>query len=65
MFDMELLHQLACKEGRDTYVDPHSGFHVMTRNALLKQGHCCGNGCRHCPYGHINVGTKKLGNSQE
>jgi hypothetical protein len=38
MFDIELLHQLACKEGRDTYIDPHSGFHVMTRNANLNKG---------------------------
>lgn len=61
MFDIEKLHDLACKEGRDTYVDPISGFHVMTRNALLKQGSCCGNDCRHCPYEHINVVIKKPG----
>ena len=61
MFDIEKLHDLACKEGRDTYVDTISGFHVMTRNALLKQGSCCGNGCRHCPYEHINVVIKKPG----
>ena len=61
MFDIEKLHDLACKEGRDTYVDPISGFHVMTRNALLKQGSCCDNGCRHCPYEHINVVIKKPG----
>ncbi|MBM3348611.1 MAG: hypothetical protein FJY58_02770 [Betaproteobacteria bacterium] len=60
MFNIDKLHDLACKEGRDTYVDPISGFHVMTSNALLKQGSCCGNGCRHCPYGHINVVIKKL-----
>jgi ATP-binding cassette subfamily B (MDR/TAP) protein 1 len=29
---------------------------VLTSKALLKQGACCGNSCRHCPYGHINVG---------
>jgi ATP-binding cassette subfamily B (MDR/TAP) protein 1 len=28
---------------------------VLTSKALLKQGACCGNSCRHCPYGHINV----------
>ncbi len=61
MFDIEKLHDFACKEGRDTYVDPISGLHVMTRNALLKQGSCCGNDCRHCPYEHINVVIKKPG----
>jgi hypothetical protein len=49
------LHQAACDQGSDTYIDPVSGYLVMTSKALLKQGGCCGNSCRHCPYGHINV----------
>lgn len=23
---------------------------VLTRRFHLKRGHCCGSGCRHCPY---------------
>lgn len=56
---MSNLHELnlaACKEGQDTYIDPITGYQVLTSDALLRQGKCCGNSCRHCPYGHINVG---------
>lgn len=28
---------------------------VFTRVAHLQRGRCCGNGCRHCPYGHALV----------
>jgi diphthamide synthase (EF-2-diphthine--ammonia ligase) len=55
MSTIEELHRIACETGRDTYVDPVSGYQVLTSKALLKQGACCGNSCRHCPYGHINV----------
>jgi hypothetical protein len=55
MKSIEQLHRLACDQGSDTYIDPASGYQVMTSKALLKQGRCCGNSCRHCPYGHINV----------
>lgn len=36
--------------GADTYVDPRSGFSVMTAAGLSERGWCCDNGCRHCPY---------------
>ena len=55
MSNFEELHRIACETGRDTYIDPVSGYQVLTSKALLKQGACCGNSCRHCPYGHINV----------
>lgn len=55
MFSLDELHLEACREGRDTYIDPATGYQVLTSQALLKQGKCCGNACRHCPYGHINV----------
>ena len=55
MSNIEELHRAACDAGRDTYIDPVSGYQVLTSKALLKQGACCGNSCRHCPYGHINV----------
>ena len=27
------------------------GKMVMTEKHHLKRGHCCTNGCKHCPYG--------------
>lgn len=58
--DIEELHRVACDTGCDTYIDPASGYQVLTSKALLKRGACCGNSCRHCPYGHINVGDPNL-----
>ena len=37
-------------EQKDWYIDKETGKSVMTREYLLKQGSCCGSGCRHCPY---------------
>jgi len=55
MVNVDELHLEACKEGHSTYIDPATGYQVLTSDALLRQGKCCGNSCRHCPYGHINV----------
>ncbi|MBV6655460.1 MAG: cysteine-rich CWC family protein [Mameliella sp.] len=35
-------------EGIDYYME--NGLFVMTSWSHLKRGHCCGSGCRHCPY---------------
>jgi len=35
-------------EGEDFYWDGE--FIVFTRAYHLRRGHCCGSGCRHCPY---------------
>ena len=50
------LHRCAmkAKPQRDTYIDPATGYSVFTQ-AYLKRRPCCGNGCRHCPWGHVNV----------
>lgn len=54
------IHRHAVANNRDTYIDPASGYSVFTL-VYLKRRPCCGNGCRHCPYGHVNVpGRKKL-----
>ena len=37
------------KEGEDYYIE--NGLYVFTAAFLRKRGHCCGSGCRHCPYG--------------
>lgn len=31
------------------------GYVVLTEKYHLEKGYCCGNGCRHCPYGYENV----------
>jgi hypothetical protein len=48
------LHRQAVALNRDTYIDPASGYSVFSQ-VYLKRRNCCGNGCRHCPYGHVNV----------
>lgn len=45
------------KNHRDYYFE--KGLMVMTKEYLLNRGYCCGNKCRHCPYGHINVNSKE------
>lgn len=44
------LHDAAVRAGQAFYRDPQSGLYVQTSAQLAKRGHCCGNGCRHCPY---------------
>jgi hypothetical protein len=41
-------------EGVHYYVN-EDGWVVLTEKYLLERGYCCGNGCRHCPYGYENV----------
>jgi hypothetical protein len=43
-------HRRAVEAGDVTYLDPDTGYQVLTGPALLARGYCCGNGCRHCPY---------------
>lgn len=47
------VHRHAMARKRDTYTDPSSGNSVFTHHYLAQQD-CCGNGCRHCPHGHVN-----------
>lgn len=51
----DMLHQVAIQQGQMTYQDPATGFTVFTELSHLKRGTCCGNKCRHCPYGYENV----------
>ncbi|MBM74716.1 MAG: hypothetical protein CMK59_04900 [Proteobacteria bacterium] len=44
------LHKAACARQQNGYIDPQSGFFVLTELYLKTRGHCCGAGCRHCPY---------------
>lgn len=43
-------HDAALAAGRPTYVDPLSGYQVMTADTLSARGECCDTGCRHCPW---------------
>lgn len=38
-------------EGEDYYLE--NGNWVFTAKFLLRRGHCCRSGCRHCPYGYV------------
>ncbi|KAM7050065.1 uncharacterized protein C1orf53 homolog [Molossus nigricans] len=49
------LHAAACAAGQLTYVDPATGYVVLTQLAHRQRGRCCGSACRHCPYGQVNV----------
>lgn len=55
MTTFQELHRIACESGADAYSDPMTGYRVFTELKLLRQGDCCGNACRHCPFGHIKV----------
>ncbi|MGB5521228.1 MAG: DUF5522 domain-containing protein [Polyangiales bacterium] len=43
-------HDEAVERGDAGYLDPETRLYVMTATALRARGHCCGSGCRHCPY---------------
>ena len=54
------LHAAACAAGEASYVDPVTGYSVMTAVAHQRRGKCCGSGCRHCPYAHAGVPAAQL-----
>jgi|TARA_B110000438_G_C15755194_1_gene624763 hypothetical protein len=43
-------HEQAISEGYQGYIDPITGYFVMTSTYLKERGFCCGIGCRHCPW---------------
>lgn len=53
--DIEEVHSHALQNGARSYEDPETGFTVFTEKFHLERGTCCGNQCRHCPYGWENV----------
>jgi len=55
--DIEIIkrHTIACKQKQSTYIDPQTGYSVFTEYYHQERGDCCGNQCRHCPFGHQNV----------
>ncbi|KAJ3070379.1 hypothetical protein HDU98_006603 [Podochytrium sp. JEL0797] len=53
--DIEEAHSAACAAKQQMYEDPATGYWVMTEFYLKEKQECCGNACRHCPYGHSRV----------
>ncbi len=41
-------------EPGDYYLSPE-GYIIFTEQYHRKRGYCCGNACRHCPFGHEAV----------
>jgi hypothetical protein len=48
--DYTAAHADAVARGEPEYIDPITGYIVLTAPTLLSRGECCGSGCRHCPY---------------
>jgi hypothetical protein len=44
------VHADALAAGADSYVDPCTGYTVLTAGYLARRGTCCESGCRHCRY---------------
>ncbi|KAF1325073.1 Atp-binding protein, partial [Globisporangium splendens] len=55
LLEIEELHNAACLKKEAMYKDPKTGYSVLTAYFLKERQECCGNCCRHCPYGHANV----------
>eukprot|EP00884_Botryococcus_braunii_P023373 jgi/Botrbrau1/971/Bobra.114_1s0013.1 len=53
--EIEEAHAGAETAGRTTYKDPATGYTVFTAGSSVARGSCCGNRCRHCPFGHQKV----------
>ncbi|WP_169727981.1 DUF5522 domain-containing protein [Adhaeribacter aquaticus] len=49
--------QIPPLEPGDYYFN-EQGLMVFTQKYHLKRGHCCKNGCLHCPYGFSTRKTK-------
>jgi hypothetical protein len=47
---IEDLHAQANSSQSNFYHDPFINKLVLTSYYLSNRGHCCGSGCRHCPY---------------
>ena len=45
-------------ESIDFYFD-ENGYMVFTEKYHIDEGHCCGHGCRHCPYNFESVPEPK------
>lgn len=53
------LHDKACEEQKDFYIDVETGYKVLTAYFLNRRGYCCKSHCRHCPYGFSKEAVNK------
>lgn len=51
--DEHRFERMGLQEG--DYYFSQEGFLVFTEQYHLKRGYCCGNRCKHCPFGHEAV----------
>ncbi|MBK8499543.1 MAG: hypothetical protein IPL52_12205 [Flavobacteriales bacterium] len=51
--DEQRFERSGLQEG-DYYFSPE-GYLVFTEQYHLRRGYCCGNRCKHCPFGHEAV----------
>lgn len=56
--EVDQLHAEACQQRALSYIDPSTGYQVFTAISLEGRERCCGCGCRHCPFGHIEVPSR-------
>ncbi len=57
--DWREAHRRAVERGQSYYIDPETGLHAFTSLGLEQRGHCCGSGCRHCPFQHDSMEVGK------
>jgi hypothetical protein len=55
MEDIEALHLRANEDKLRYYIDPPTRYKVIPSHVHITRGSCCGNMCRHCPYGWAKV----------
>lgn len=58
--ECQRFHDAAVAEGKETYIDPTTGYMVLTQLAHERRGTCCGSACRHCPFDWKNVIGRNL-----
>jgi hypothetical protein len=58
--DLEDLHKIACEKEEEMFLDPKTGYYMMTAFYLKKRGKCCGSGCKFCPYKKERVKKERV-----
>ncbi len=53
-------HEISSEAQSDFYIDPITGYQVMTSYFLKNRGYCCKNNCRHCPYDVEDFKNEKI-----
>lgn len=63
--EAEEAHKQAMESDESSYRDPETGYRVLTERFLIERGHCCGSGCRHCPFEDELYEEEELDNESE